>query len=359
MSVLFDNFSYRLRITEDGIFRNRWSDNSFQNFTNAERLYYINNIINSILLHDIIYIRIDSLEEFIELMGIDNTNKLISSGILKILDGWFEPGFLVCGNNSNMFMNIQRPTDDVVNRIIYRLKNKFQSSQCSFIYHILKNELLSFEEPSFIDYQAKCVMENDLENENIRALLKITSPNACTISNNEILSVTRLYIFNRNIEWSRYINTDELFLESGAKNILLCKADSNPRETVLGGFDEIWNAKSMPNLSYLYIQNLKSIDDIIELRNDINGIKFRQWIKSTDYNIIEIRKKLMEKIPDNLLSNFLRFCFVEGLGIFCGPWGIAASIVDFLQSQYHNWSPQIYLDSILPKYLKELEKRKR
>ena len=115
----------------------------------------------------------------------------------------------------------------------------------------------------------------------------------------------------------------------------------------------------MPNLSYLYIQNLISIDDIIELRNDINGIKFRQWIKSTDYNIIEIRKKLMEKIPDNLLSNFLRFCFVEGLGIFCGPWGIAASIVDFLQSQYHNWSPQIYLDSILPKYLKELEKRKR
>ena len=57
MSVLFDNFSYRLRITEDGLFKNRWDNNSFQDFNDAERLYYINNIINSILLHDIIYIR--------------------------------------------------------------------------------------------------------------------------------------------------------------------------------------------------------------------------------------------------------------------------------------------------------------
>lgn len=359
MSILFDNFSYRLRITEDGLFKNRWDNNSFQDFNDAERLYYINNIINSILLHDIIYIRIDSIEEFIELMGIENTNKLLSSGILKILDGWFEPGFLVGERNSNIFVNLQKPTDDVINRILLRLKNNHKTSQCSFIHHVLNNELLSFEEPSFIDYQAKCVMENDLENENIRALLKITSPNACNISDNEILSVTRLYIFNRNIEWSRYINTDELFLESGAKNILLCKADSNPRETVLNGFDEIWDAKSMPNLSYLYIQNLINIDDIIELRNNIDGLKFRQWIKSTDYNIIEIRKKLMEKVPDNLLAKFLRFCAVEGIGIFGEIWGICASIIDFLQSQYKNWSPQIYLDSILPKYLKELEKRKR
>lgn len=358
MSVLFDNFSYRLRITEEGIFQNRWYNDLYKEFSVAEKIYYINNIINAILLHDLIYIRIDSLEEFIDVMGIDNTNKLLSCGILKILDGWFEPGFVEGGNNSNIFMNFQKPTDEVINRIIFRLRRKYQISQCSFISHILKNELEYFEEPSFIDYQAKCSMENDLEDDNIRSLLKITSPSSFNINDDEILSITRLYILNRNIEWSRYINTDELFIESGAKNILLCKADLNPRETVLGGFDEIWNAKSIPNLSYLYIQNLISIDDIIELRNNIEGLKFRQWIKSTEYNIVEIRKKLMERVPDNLLAKFLRFCIVEGLGIFGEPWGICASIMDFLQSQYKNWSPQIYLDSILPKYLKDLENRK-
>ena len=358
MSVLFDNFSYRLRITEEGIFHNRWYNDLYEEFNVAERCYYINNIINSILLHDLIYIRIDSLEEFIDIMGIESTNKLLSCGILKILDGWFEAVFFECGENSNMFMNLQKQTDEVQSKIIYRLRNQYQNSQCSLIKYILKNELINFEEPSFIDNQAIINLDNDLENDRIRELLNITSSKSWEINNNDILQVTRLYLLNRNIEWSKFINTDEIFLESGAKIMLMSKMGYNYKETVLNGINEIWTAKNIPNLAFLYKQKLITIDDIIELREDVDGIKFREWIKSTDYDIIEIRKKLMEKIPNNLLTNFLRYSLIEGIGIFSEPFGIAASLMDFFLLQCKKWKPQIYLDSTIPQYLKELEKRK-
>ena len=84
MAILLDSCSYRVKKLSGGVYLDRWDGNAFPEFILPERLYFIKNIINSLLLHDKIYIRITSLEEFIEVFGIEATSLLISTDILKI-----------------------------------------------------------------------------------------------------------------------------------------------------------------------------------------------------------------------------------------------------------------------------------
>ena len=49
MAILLDSFSYRVKKLSGGVYLDRWDGNTFPEFILPERLYFIKNIINSLL----------------------------------------------------------------------------------------------------------------------------------------------------------------------------------------------------------------------------------------------------------------------------------------------------------------------
>lgn len=349
MSILLDSFSYRDKTSINGVYVDRWHNNSFPDFYLVEKIYFINNIINAILLHDKIYIRLDSLEEFIEVFGIVSTSKLISNDILKVLDGWFSPAFLIHNNppGQTMFMDLELNQDQAHQNTINRLRSTYSRSERSHIEYVIHNELVIKEVPSIINNNVRNNLDIDISNQNLRSFLKIKSENNYQVVNEDEASIVRLYLLNRTIEWSHVIDTDELFLEGDAKLMMLFKSGVEFRSSLIEGINEILLAKSIPNLSFLYYTGAISIDDLLDVRNNACGFRFREWIKTNEYNVVELRKKLMEKIPSQKTIQLLRWSCSTMIGCMNLWLGLGLSIIDLLDGYKKDWTPSLYFDDVL------------
>lgn len=51
MAVLFDQFSYRINKTTDGLYYDRWHGKIFPEISMPEKLYFLNSIIAALLTH--------------------------------------------------------------------------------------------------------------------------------------------------------------------------------------------------------------------------------------------------------------------------------------------------------------------
>lgn len=86
MAVLFDQFSYRINKTSEGVYYDRWHGHMFPEISMPEKLYFLNRIISALLTHDKLFIRTDSIEEMIECIGFDAFRMLYNRGEIVILD---------------------------------------------------------------------------------------------------------------------------------------------------------------------------------------------------------------------------------------------------------------------------------
>lgn len=69
MAILYDQFSYRINSTTDGLYYDRWHGKVFPEITMPEKLFFLNSIISALLTHNQLIIRADSIEEFIDCVG--------------------------------------------------------------------------------------------------------------------------------------------------------------------------------------------------------------------------------------------------------------------------------------------------
>lgn len=72
-SIFIDSLTYRWRLVDGEYYFGRHPDNRFPSFTANEKAIYVSEILMSLLLHDKIYININSVEEFIDLIGIESS----------------------------------------------------------------------------------------------------------------------------------------------------------------------------------------------------------------------------------------------------------------------------------------------
>ena len=251
MAILLDSFSYRVKKLSGGVYLDRWDGNTFPEFILPERLYFIKNIINSLLLHDKIYIRITSLEEFIEVFGIEATSLLISKDILKILDGWSSPKIMAFEDQNFSFWNTQIPSDSARLNIISRLSNRYRISQYSYLYHVLYHELLEEDASGYLDSIA---LDNTLEDINIpvlKAHLNLKTEDLFNICDDDAFTIMRLFILERTLVWSREFRMNEIGMEGNAKYWLTLKSGRELDQSLMGNIDQVLKSKALPDLSIL------------------------------------------------------------------------------------------------------------
>lgn len=354
MSILFDLFSYRLNRTKEGLYYDRWHGGVYPEISMPEKLYFLNHIISSLLTHRQIIIRVDSIEELIECIGFKAFNQLYSRGELKILDNWWFPAFMC--NGDVMFitnMHEKHYQDKVCNRI----RERIGASASDYIMNIFKDICISSDSDIYVywDHLAQDNMYEDFSfNKSIRTLLDIKSKDTNNIYNDaDTWSATRLCLFERSLEWTKQLKTDEIILENEAKQYLIYKSNIKD-ENINDRFNLILQAKRIPNLSILYYNGIISMDDILRVRDTIAFGKFINWLENKRYSVKELELALMNrKSPNNQIEKWIRWGIVCGVP-FLLPQGLQAisgiglSIVEQFLPQFSDQQiPNVYFDRVL------------
>ncbi len=368
MAVLFDAFSYRVNKTPDGLYYDRWHGNVFPDFSMPEKLYFLDRIISALLTHNKLFIRTDSIEEIIECIGFDAFRMLYNRGELEILDNWWVPAFMY--NKDTVFytnMHMKQYQDKICSRVLERKGTE----EAHFTNSILKKVCNTSTSDTYElwDNTSKENMYEDFSfNDRIRALLNIQSETITSISNaDDTWSAVRLCLFERSLEWSKQLKTDEILLEDEAKRYLLYKSDIQSCSTIQY-FKWVLYAKGFPNLSILYNNNVISMKDIIRVRDKVAFGKFTSWLKSHNYNARELELALLDgRSSNSMIEKWLRWAVVCGSPLLLPAdpevqtlTGIGLSLIEQLLPQFSGKQiPVIYFDGVLSKQFNSSKMRRK
>lgn len=368
MAVLFDAFSYRVNKTPDGLYYDRWHGNVFPDFSMPEKLYFLDRIISALLTHNKLFIRTDSIEEIIECIGFDAFRMLYNRGELEVLDNWWVPAFMY--NKDTVFytnMHMKQYQDKICSRVLERKGTE----EAHFTNSILKKvcNTSTSDTYEFWDNTSKENMYEDFSfNDRIRALLNIQSETITSISNaDDTWSAVRLCLFERSLEWSKQLKTDEILLEDEAKRYLLYKSDIQSCSTIQY-FKWVLYAKGFPNLSILYNNNVISMKDIIRVRDKVAFGKFTSWLKSHNYNARELELALLDgRSSNSMIEKWLRWAVVCGSPLLLPAdpevqtlTGIGLSLIEQLLPQFSGKQiPVIYFDGVLSKQFNSSKMRRK
>lgn len=370
--IFIDSFTYRWKKIEDSYYFGRSSDNAISNFENNERLYFLSEFITSLLIHDKLIIKLDSIEELELLIGIENLLKLFNDDALEIIDdGGTMFGFIQGRNGGNMLLNFSNCSGLQFEAIEKRLDKKYKGS---VLLRKLQPLLLNVEKRKIIidgSWTGHLVEEElhyDLNNKNLTGLLSLKSENRFSIPDSESLAFMRLCYLNRSLIYQHETKADFLLTEGYASNILQQKLSPilrnivNPSEL----FNEISSEKGIPDLASLVVAGTIKFEHIIELRNSIDGKKFRQWYKEKGWNKELVCQELMKfnsSIASNSLVKFLRWIYPNLIGLAtCGLVGVSVSAFDsyLLDKLLKGWHPNFFLDDKLKEHINsEIENGKK
>ena len=357
MGVLLDAFSYRVNKTPDGFYYDRWHGHVFPEISMPEKLYFLDRIISALLTHDKLFIRTDSIEEMIECIGFDAFRMLYNRGELVILDNWWVPAFMY-GGDTVLYMNMHEK--QYQDKICSRLLERKGLEESRFTNSILKKVCNTSDSDTY-DFWDNTSQENMYEdfsfNNRIRALLNIQSETIMSISNeDDSWSAVRLCLFERSLEWSRQLKTDEILFEEEAKRYLIYKSDIH-NDSIIQYFDLILYSKGIPNLSILYYNDVISMKDIIRVRDNIAFGKFTSWLENHNYSVQELELALLNgRSNNNQIEKWFRWAVVSSASLFLPSGliptlsGIGLSFIEQLLPQFSGQKvPSLYFDCVQSK----------
>ena len=293
----------------------------------------------------------------IECIGFDAFRMLYNRGELEILDNWWVPAFMY-GGDTVFYMNMHEK--QYQDKICSRLLERKGTEESRFTNSILKNVCNTSDSDTY-DFWDNTSRENMYEdfsfNDRIRALLNIQSETIMSISNeDDTWSAVRLCLFERSLEWSRQLKTDEILFEEEAKRYLIYKSDIH-NDSIIQYFDLILYSKGIPNLSILYYNDVISMKDIIRVRDNIAFGKFTSWLENHDYSVQELELALLNgRSKNNQIEKWFRWAVVSSVSLFLPSGliptlsGIGLSFIEQLLPQFSEQKiPSLYFDCVLSK----------
>ncbi|WP_018479351.1 SEC-C metal-binding domain-containing protein [Pontibacter roseus] len=358
-SILIDTLSYRWRYEDGYFYFGTEGRHKFYHFHADEKALYLRQFLISLLLFDKIYLKIQHIEEFIGLFGVVDAHKLLVSDTIVIIDdGGTSVAFLPNGD-SNLLLNFSSVSSLQIDAIQKRLFDYYQSySDRNLLKAILfKAEVLRVEiDGAWLGHVAEQESLLDLRNRNVTDFLQFqNSYSNVIVKDEDILPISRLLQANRSLVYQNELNIDNLSTEASIQGLVnikirpfLSAKTSQPIEL----FDRILTDKAIPDLTNLYIDKHLLIDDVLSMRDNISGKKFRTWLESINYNKAEVYRQLLSRtrnITDATLTKIIRWAYPNIVGMVEPISGTIVSVVDsfLLDKVLKGWHPNFFLDDIL------------
>ena len=129
------------------------------------------------------------------------------------------------------------------------------------------------------------------------------------------------------------------------------------------GIQSILKKKGFPDLGELFVDQVIDLEDILKLRNRLQGKLFRFWTLNDAYEEEQMQQDIMNSVHSVLQSKLMgavRFITCNALGLINPAIGLASSAVDsfVLNKVLRGWHPNFFLDEKMKKSIDECIKRK-
>lgn len=193
---------------------------------------------------------------------------------------------------------------------------------------------------------------NDLKNEQFVTDNSILRKNKLGLTEFHQLNILRLHELNTVAVTAGLLGADALKTDGEISELMNRKCASVFRDKLKDGvssIQSILHKKGFPDLGELFYNHVIDLDDVLKLRNNLQGTLFRYWAMKDAYDEVEMQKDIMNSVHTVLgskISGAIRFGLCSAIGLFSAVPGIAASAIDsfILNRILQGWHPNFFLD---------------
>lgn len=324
------------------------------------RSKYLTEVITSLLLHDKMFLNTKHLLYLVDILGLDDTLKLLKADIIGLIDDKGLSFGVIDKKSHYVLVNFY----DVTNK--HGELNGIQWLEDRLIGHrkfdkVKSNLILINSERNnkFLDSNVNDIIKKetayDLNNFNLTKSYGLTTHSLENISNADIYKILRIVNINRGLIYSSFVNTNNINIDGDAKSIIELKISPILQKGIVQNPNDIFTEtiykKGIPDFSFLYSNGLLKIDDILKLRNNFHGKQFRVWCEEQNFDKDEIEKGLLNS-GDSLyvrIPKLLRWLIPETIGAIRPDIGLALSVAEsfVIDKVLNKWHPNLFLDNEL------------
>jgi hypothetical protein len=330
--------------------------------SNEKNNIIIKNIILGLLVHGEIYLTFKDFIALFDVFAAEDICSLLESSLVKIIP------------DGNILLAIREEEP----RIFGTLRSVEVSQQFNFFEEKVnksksiplksRNNIIQYTENSIVqdklsadkvDKLLTSEISSDLGNINVKSALGLKSNSIDEVNSMDIHKILRIANICKSLIYQQYYNISSATIDGyssayiGAKSRLL--HDHN-RNLSIENISDILRMKEMPDLSFLYKKSIISINDILELRSNINGRIFREWYRQEDYDKQSLLTALLNsrKVKKSSVG-LVRWIVPNVIGFVSQVAGIATSAIDSLiiDKLVSGWNPYMYLDNVLQSSIDE------
>lgn len=349
-------------------------------------LQIINDLVTAILTYDSVYILGNNIWDVLTVFGSENLEKLLRGNILHFIpdnelspvmmkrsDGVWRPDFFGytsgCFDNDGklLFKAIQEEWG-AIETTFYEKGIKGKEAQ-AFLYLIDEHKKVLNQKQ--IGELVRKETLNDLRNQTFVTENCILRKNDLGLAEFHQLNILRLHELNTVAITASLLGANAIKTDGKVNDLMKQKCVSVFSEKFKDGVEGVQSVlrkKGFPDFGGLFYNKVINLDDILKLRNSLQGRIFRFWAMNDEYDEEQMQKDIMNSVHTALgtkLSGAIRFITCNAIGLFSTLSGIAASAFDsfILNKVASGWHPDFFLDdkvkARIDKCIKEKEKEER
>ena len=330
-------------------------------------LQIINDLLTAILTYDHVYIEGHHIWDVLSVFGSVNLEKLLRGGILHFIpdnklspvmmkrkDGVWRPDFFgyasgVYGDNGNLIFKATQQEWGSIETTFYDKGIKGQDAQ-AFLY-LVDEHKKAVDQEQVRELALKETLD-DLRNELFVTENSIMRTNNLGQTEFHQLNILRLHELNTVAVIAGLLGTDAVKTDGQISELMTRKCASVFSEKMKDGVtsvQSIFRKKGFPDFGELFANNVIDLEDILRLRNSLQGQIFRSWAVHDDYDETQMQMDIMNSVHSLLgskISGAIRFVTCNAIGLISSVTGVAVSAFDsfILNKVVQGWHPNFFLD---------------
>lgn len=330
-------------------------------------LQIASDLITAILAYDHVYIEGNHIWDVLQVFGSIYIEELLRSNILHFIpdnlanpvmmrksDKVWRPDFfpytqaVVNNKGETVFKPVQDEWSEIEVKFYYQ---EIGGPEAQALLYLIDEKKMVVDQEQIMDL-ARNETLNDLKNWQFAAENSILRTNIFGLTEFHQLNILRLHELNTVAVTAGLLGADALKTDGQISELMNHKCASVFAEQLkdgLSGIQSILRKKGFPDLGELFVNNVIDLEDILKLRENLQGKLFRYWALTDGYEEAQMQQDIMNSVHNLLgtkLSNAVRFVACNALGLFSSVSGVVASAFDsfILSKVAQGWHPNFFLD---------------
>lgn len=330
-------------------------------------LQIANDLITAILAYDKVYIEGNHIWDVLQVFGSIYIEELLRADILHFIpdnlinpvmmresDKIWKPSFFPYSSAvaNEKGETVFKPVQDEWSEIeITFYHKKIACKEAQALLYLIDEKKEVIEQEKIKQLALKETL-HDLKNEPFVTANEILRKNKWGQTEYHQLNILRLHELNTVVVTAGLLGANALKTDGEISVLMGKKCASVFADKLKDGvtaIQSILHKKGFLDLGELFYNQVIDLEDILKLRNSLQGKLFRYWAMNDEYDETQMQMDIMNSVHTVLgskLSGAIRFVACSALGLVSSIPGIAASAIDsfILNKILNGWHPNFFLD---------------